>query len=118
MTANKIPDLHVETDPGLGDPPSRLLMTDRITVGEDAWDRDVQVFVVAGEATFDTIGGIATAFSTDASRVVIALDGDPQRDVEPWGVMDISDPAIVKRLAETLTAAGVVLEQIQNGELP
>jgi hypothetical protein len=117
MTGNEIPDLHVETDPGLGEPASRLLMTDRITVGEDAWDRDVQVFVVAGES-LNVDPAETAAFSTDMSRVVIALDGDPQRDVEPWGVLDVADPDIVQRLAETLTAASIVLRQIQEGGLP
>lgn len=81
------------------------LMTARITVGEDANGRDIELYV-------------ADAYDNDnPAEIVVAInDGDPTDDGY-WGVLGITDPAVARRLADTLPAAALVLEQLQNGEL-
>lgn len=81
------------------------LMTARITVGESGQGGDIQVYVTDA---YD---------NDDPAEVVIALDDDSGDDTK-WGVLTITDPAVVRRLADTLPAAALVLEQLQNGELP
>lgn len=86
--------------------PRTALMTARIAAGEDAHGRDIEVYV-------------ADAYDNDdPAEIVVAInDGDPTDDGH-WGVLGITDPTVARRLADTLPAAALVLEQLQNGELP
>jgi hypothetical protein len=80
--------------------------TARIGVGEDALGRDVEVYVTSG------------CDHDEQPKVVIAIsDGDPT-DPWTWNVLSLADPFVVRRLADTLPAAALVLEQLQNGDLP
>lgn len=105
MTRNqpaKVPDTNLTTEECHEGRTAR--MTDRITVGLEAGGRSVEVYVTDA---YD---------NADPAEVVIALDEDPREDSK-WGVLAITDPRVAWRLAETLTAAGHVLDRIKAGEI-
>lgn len=98
------PDLRVVTEDCTDG--RTALMTARITIGEDGNGRDIEVYVT-------------DAYDNDEpAEIVIAINGGDPTDDGHWGVLAITDPAVARRLADALPAAALVLEQLQNGDLP